>query len=1150
MPDSKMKKPFFYQSPKNLPCCNNYGKYGPIFLFFLLFQTQAAIVDTAIIGDGGPGPYYLGSSFIDTSSISITLPDSELIPQWTFISDHNALLFSEPIDSGAAIRVSFSTTFYGVPKIFSLYPRTWLALDDTAGTLDTAAGRTGIRTQDENISVSGYKSFGLSLGSLGQTNIEQGLDVRMGGELKPGTSVTAHLSDQGSSLDGTTREISDFDMIYLSLKDRSYGAIAGDQYASWPFSGLLSGRKKIKGLSASVAPEKTRLSAGAFGALSGGNVTIETKQGRTGVQGPYYLKGKGEQDFIQPVSGTVKIRLNGRDLDEGADKDFIVDYELGTVTFTPKRPIKNEDLIRIEYEYKLFNYQRTLAGGSAGITSPDSLFSVQGVFWSESDNKDHPIDLTLSASDLQALAGAGDRVPEASTSRPVHPNDVARESQLYALYKKRFVNGDSLFVYTPFDVTSPDSVDGFYYVWFRALAAGETGRYRVAFTDHRGNVYDTCSPALATHTDRSALQAPGAKRAGELQANVSLPWLKAKLNVAGQDNDRNLFSSLDDRDNRASATSFSFFAGSKTKERTAAWLSGTHRFTSQRFDAEVISAHDRKELWNDTRLSLNPAERQLWDATAGITPVAQLQTSLSYGQEYSRGALVTDKIAPAAGYRVRDGLLSLDYNGSFFRHHATGEKGSGRRDYGSALLTLPKNSIGLLYRDEWRSDSLGSGSGLHEGAVTWDFEPFRLRQECSYISRRRSESGRFFSIDTGNSFRWEQSIDHAFFPSWRVTGSSSFDRSVDYRAGRSMTMLVDLTSDVDRETRGFSSRQHYRASSEIASSFIQVPVYAGKGMGTHAYDSVRKEYVPHVPGDFFLQQQEVYDSSSNVRVRKSSMDITWSFEPPVPLPGILGDLSWQGTLFCEEHVDADAHGALTWVPGFSSLVANDASPVRYADISYRQDIEWAPRNDSQKTSRGRLSLTPAWRKIREYLEGSIETRLEADREAGRVTFGGAVNQLSLKHDDTVSNSDDYSVSDYRLELSQRFRPVKNLTFSLLEIAGIARKNSGLSSNAFPQPDSALYYQFSPSLSWRPGMKGTVSAQYTWSVVPLPGDMDYRMARGFMAGITHQAGISSDVKMGERLLVIGSYRGDWRMPVGAQGFDPANHLFSLEVRMFL
>jgi hypothetical protein len=1128
-----------------------------IILFFSFFSPHAALVDTTVFGDGGPGPYYLGVSFIDTATITISLSDSSPIPPWTFINTHNALLFSTPIDSGVPMHITFSTSFYGVQKIFSLYQKNYLDLHDTAGKRDTPEGVSAHVSHDENLNVAGYKSFGMSVGSFGQVNFEQGLDVRIGGELKPRTSVTAHLSDQGSSLDGATREISDFDMIYLALKDPSYGAVAGDQFIAWPFKGLISGQKKIKGLSASVSPEKSPFSVGAFGALSGGNTAIETKQGRTGVQGPYYLTGKGERDFIQPVGGTIMIRLNGRELEEGADRDFIVDYELGTVTFTPRNLIKNEDLIRIEYEYKLFNYQRTLVGTSAGAASADSGFAVQGVFWSESDNKNHPIDLTLSNQDIEALKTAGDRIPYASTARPVHPNNVSDESQLYPMYKRQTVGTDYLFIYTPYNPATPDSVNNLYYVWFRPIDknAGEHGRYRVKFIDQRGAVYDTCDTSVATHTDLSPIAAPGARRAGEIRTNVALPAFKATLNIAGQDNDRNLFSGIDDADNRASATAFSFFSGVRDLERPSAWLSGSHRFTSRRFDAEVISAYDRKELWNDTKLAADTAERQQWEATAGITPLRRLQTALTYGQERDDTALLTEKIMPVALYSLWNERLSLDYRGTFFRHPSRRE--GGQREYGSARLALPKNIFELLYHDEWRTDSLDIASGLLEGGVAWDFLPFHWRQKLSYLSKRKSGPGSFRSNDTGYSARWEQSVDHTIVPSlWRLSGSSAFDRSLDRAAGRSMTTLIDLVSDVGRDGRGFSSRQHYRTSSEMASSFIQIPVYAGKGMGTHIYDTLRREYVPFTPGDYFLQQQEVYDSSSNVRVRKSSADITWSWEPKKKLSGILNDLSWQGTLFCEEHVDANSLRPSTWAPGYRSITSflsgSEAGDpvVRYADLSYRQDVEWALRNDTARTATARVSITPSFRTIRTYREGGVETRTETDRTLSRWNIGGALNTLSLNHNDTLMSSADYTVRDYRLELTQRYRLLRNLTLSLLEAGGLAVKTVGTETAAPLSFDSSFYYQVAPSLSWLPGKQGTVSAHYTWSVVPLPGDIDFRMARGFMAGTTHQAIISSDLRMGERFLILGTYRGDWHKAAGGSGFDPANHLFSLEVRVFL
>lgn len=1128
-----------------------------IFFFLILLQASllAGLVDTTISGNGGPGPYYIGNGIIDSASLTIKLLDSMSVPPWTFIPDNSAVLFSLPIDSGVPIRFRFFTSFYGVPKRYSLYTRKRLDLADTSLQATTAAPSLQLPPAERNLTVSGYKSMGVSLGSFGAVNLEQGLDVRIGGQIKPQTSVNAHLADKGSSLDGQTREISDFDLIYLALEDPDYRAVAGDQYVRWPFAGLLSGEKKIKGLSAAWSPRSGPFSFGAFGALAGGKVTVETKQGRTGVQGPYYLTGGGESDFIQPVSGTVRVRLNGRQLDEGNDRDFIVDYEIGSVTFTPKIPVKDEDLIRIEYEYKLFNYQRTLLGTTAGAAAPDSVIFSQGVFWSESDNKNSPVDRVLSADEVDALKRAGDRLPYSTTARPVHPNDVAGESQFYPLYRRQAVGADSAFVYTPFDRTHPDSVLGFFYVWFRPVnsKSGEKGSYRPLFSDSRGTVYCWAGRDSGTHTDLAPIPAPEARRSGELRTGVRLRDFTATLDVAGQDHDKNLFSDRNDNDNQASATAFSFFAGVKEPDRPSLWVSGSHRFVSSRFDAEAVSANDRKRFWDDTRLTEPLGERQQWDATAGATLLPGLQATLCYGQNRTGPLLATDKIAPGMQYATAGERLSLEYGGSFFRHFEPAGPGRGRRENGAVRLKLLRSRFGLLYRDEWRTDSPGNGSGLYEGGFSWDFSPFGLHEQATYVSRRKSPAGTHGSADTGHSVRWEQSLDRALLPSWHVSGSSSYDRSIDNLRGKTSTVLVDVTSAVDPRRSGFSSRQHYRASSEMATAFVQVPVFAGKGMGTYVYDSVRGEYVPHVPGDYFIQQQEVYDQSSGLRVRTTSAEVTWSYSPKRQLAGILNDLSWLGTLSSQEQTDARRTGLSLWAPGYHSLVSYFSGtygddPARYADISYRQEIDWARRSDSSRGATGRFSITPGYRKIRSYREGSLESRLEFDRPVKSWTVGAAVNLFSLHHEDTLGP--DYSMLDRRLELSQKCQVSRTVSFSLLEAGGLLGKNNAISSVARQPFDSMFYYQLAPSLAWQPLRQGMVTAQYTYSVVPFSGDVDYRMARGFSSGVSHQALVTADVKMGERLLILGTYRGDLRRQPGDGSFGPANHFFSLEVRVFL
>ena len=1121
------------------------------------------MVDTILFGNASVGPYIIGNSFPDSSSLSVLLQNGTATPSWKFFPERNSIFFSRPIDSGVPIHLSFTTSFYGIPKIFSLYPKRYFDPNDTAMKSDTFSA-PALEPDKNKLAVSGYKSVGVSLGNFGKLNLEQGLDVKIGGNIRPQTTVTAHLSDQGSSLDGQTREINDFDMIYLAIDDPSFHSIIGDQYVAWPFQGLLSGRKKIKGISASVGPKSSPLSIGAFGALSGGKSAIETQQGHTGLQGPYTLRGNGERDLILPVTATVKVRINGHDLDEGIDRDFTVDYALGTVTFTPKVAIHDEDLIRFEYEYRLYNYQRTIAGATAALVHPDSLFSMQGVIWSESDNKNQPIDLTLTDAEKAALAAAGDRLPYASTAKPVHPNDVAGQSQLYPLYKRKIAGSDTFWVYVPLDSirAHPDSTFGFFYVFFRTLNPGEktNANYRLDFIDSRGQVYrhvpaDSDALYSTLYTDLSPVPAPAAQRNAEIKAEVRLPLFRAMLDMAGQDVDRNLFSSLDDNNNLSAATNFSFLAGVKRIDRRSFWLDGTHRFTSARFSGEPLSAFDRKEQWDDTSLAAQSTNRQDWDATAGTTILPGLQTSLTYGQERRDSLLAIDKISPGLLYAPSD-RFSLDYNGTFFRHLLTLDKGSGRREYAHATLTFPHQTFGLLYRDEWRTDSLDNGTGLFEGGVAFNLLPWKLAEKVTYQLKSKIPAGTPVLRDTGYTVRWEQSVNHNPLPGWNVGGIATFDRTAPfagYAAQQSTTTLLDLISDITPAGKGFLSHQHYRTNTELTSSFVQVPIFAGKGMGTYVFDSMRQEYVPHVPGDYFMQQQEVYSQSSDLRVRKTSAEIGWTYAPRRSLRGILNDCSWQGSLTSEEHVDVGSPDLRSWLPGWRSIASWAGSSaldtgVRYADCSYRQEVEWSPRGDSAlpavERPSGRLSLTPNYREIRGYREAGLETRLEGERPIRRFTLAGAINLLSVNHEAEEEGSS-YSFYDRRLELIQRCRIFRGSTVALLETAGLLHRNSGTAAL-----DSMLYWQIAPSFAWQPAAAGSVGALYTWSVVPPAGDADYRMARGFRSGTSHRLTITADVKMGSRVLVNGSYQGDLRKTAAETSFEPANHVFSLQVRVFM
>ena len=1116
------------------------------------FTLNAELIDTTIIADGSPGPYSIGEKYLRQETIRVTLPDSSAVPPWTFISERNGILFSESIDSGIPVSIIYETHYYGIPGIYSLFPKVHVNPDDTSytGKTDTIGSRLSL-SENENLSISGYKSIGVAVGSFGQINLEQGLDVRIGGEIRPGTEISAHLSDQGTSLDGATREISEFDMIYVALTDPKISAVAGDQYIEWLSGGILSGQKKIKGLSASLHPG--RFSVQAFGALSGGKFMVETFRGRNGMQGPYTLSGKGEPGLITPIGGTVNVRINGRELQEGEQKDFTTDYDFGSIMFSPSVLIKDDDLIRVEYEYKLFDYQRSLLGGSASYVTKDSAFSVKGVLWSEADNRNHPIDQELTQEKIQDLRSSGDKTPFDFSTQKVDPNDVPSFDAKYPqnpLYERIDSAGTTRFRYKPYNPLYPEDRKDRYQVWFSYTGAGQGEYIRDPNIPDR-QVYRYVGEGKGDYTPRSPIPAPQRLTTGEVIANLQLDLLKAKVNVVGQDFDRNLFSSKDDSDNRGSSVALSLLAGKKQFDRPGLWLSTDYRYSSPQFTHELLNAFERYHLWDDSTLA-GASGYSLWEASVGGTPVGGISTQFSYGQNRKDSLLVTDKVSNSTNLLLFK-KVSLQYQGTLFRHHHP-SSGYTRKETARIGFDSQKHETGLSLKEEWRSDSSVSGTGLIGGQFDYTFKPWLLRQSLSY-SGFRAGTQQTAAHDTGYSVIWTQSIDHKLFSWWHVTGSGNYH----YNSTRNQqtgakntqtTFLVDLASSINSSSRGFTSRQQYRTNSEKASTFTQIPVFAGKGLGTHIYDDSLKEYVPRVPGDYFMQQREIYDPSYDQRVRKTTFDLTWSFDPVKKIPGILNDLSWQGALFLEEHIDASFMSASSWAPGYHALKnflnKSGSGPVGYADLSYRQDIEWNPK--AVKEIKGNLFAVPTLRKIRSYQEAGIESGLHLEFAKNKWIVSDEVRYTYIAHDDTLSQ--DFRITDIHTVLSQRYRIAKSWEIYLKECIGWAYKENQIQSKANSGRDSTLYIQLNPGFSWRPFSRGWAEASYTLSIANLPSDIDYRMARGFSAGLSQVISISADVLTGEHFSIGGSYRGEMKKLPGLKEYEPPEHVFSIEVKAFL
>ena len=95
-------------------------------------------------------------------------------------------------------------------------------------------------------------------------------------------------------------------------------------------------------------------------------------KGRDGHQGPYFLTSKDGMRNVIISAGSELVWLNGLQLERGQDRDYIIDYTSGELTFTPKNLIFFDSDIDIEYQYSestyKSNYFETDINGSLNLS--------------------------------------------------------------------------------------------------------------------------------------------------------------------------------------------------------------------------------------------------------------------------------------------------------------------------------------------------------------------------------------------------------------------------------------------------------------------------------------------------------------------------------------------------------------------------------------------------------------------------------------------------------------------------------------------------------------------------------------------------------------------------------------------------------------
>jgi hypothetical protein len=495
-------------------------------VFLALHHAYAQAPDTSVTihGAGTRGPYLLGFRNLVAGSVTL-YKNGATVDSGNFSVQHAEGIISlgEPL----AVNDSATATFRYIPlDLKSQYSIHTLDPDSKPPAIEPAAPeRYGGFGSD--LKVTGSKGFSIQTGEGTTGGLSQSLNLSIAGELVPGLRTSANVSDKSSAVTGATRRLDELDRIYVEAESDHFKGTFGDFDIEHRRDPLLGYQRKLTGLNASYSNRGNVLRGAA--AFFPGEYRSITIAGRDGRLGPYYLTDVGGRQGAQVLPGSERIYIDGALQNRGPQNDYEIDYEAGTIQFSPSKVIRDETRITIDYEVAREEYSRGFYSTSAEA-SPVAGLSFFSSLIQEGDSRNSPksFEMTFETREILERAGA-DRL-QAARPGAQYVGPAAGDYNLDS-------TGGAHYVYAGTNLGSYD-------VAFSFIGTG-LGSYRAL----GAGAFEYVGPALGDYEPVILIPLPETRRYGSFGADYLSPDSAFAFGgeLAGSIYDRNTFSSLDGR---------------------------------------------------------------------------------------------------------------------------------------------------------------------------------------------------------------------------------------------------------------------------------------------------------------------------------------------------------------------------------------------------------------------------------------------------------------------------------------------------------------------------------------------------------------------------------------------------------------------------
>lgn len=349
--------------------------------------------------------------------------------------------------------------------------------------------------QNDGLNKNGNISRGISFGNNQDVVVNSNLNLQVNGKLTPEIDLVLAATDDNIPFqaDGTTAQLQEFDKVFVQLSNTDTKMIVGDYQLSRPQNSyFMNFYKRAQGIylantfKDTAAQNPLTFRTQISGAVSRGKFSRQVFFGTENNQGPYRLRGAGNEPFIVVLSGTEKIYIDGKLLQRGQENDYIIDYNTGELTFTARQIITKDKRIVAEFQYAERNYARSLFFFSEEVEGKKGKVFLN--YYSEQDNKNRPLQQTLTQPQKNVLIAIGDTLEKAVYSG-AEQQKFSTSAVFYRLTDS-LVNG---FVYPGVYVYSTDSTLASYTLKFSYVGPGK-GSYNQLSTLANGRVYQWIAP--------------------------------------------------------------------------------------------------------------------------------------------------------------------------------------------------------------------------------------------------------------------------------------------------------------------------------------------------------------------------------------------------------------------------------------------------------------------------------------------------------------------------------------------------------------------------------------------------------------------------------------------------------------------------------